>query len=107
MELTLLRQKMISQLSFTLCWVNFKISLSSLKFSVNYLQDKEDISEEKMLNKFSSSPLFFQKTRRKYVKSPYLSLILRINTGSYRTFQFPAKGNLLSRLKEASCMSLK
>jgi len=35
--------------------------MSSPKFSVNYLQDKEDISEEKMLNKFSSSPLLFQK----------------------------------------------
>jgi len=40
-------------------------SVSSPKFSVNYLQDKENIPEEKMLNKFSSSPLFFQKTRRK------------------------------------------
>jgi len=88
-------------------WDFKKNLLSSPKFSVNFLQDKENIPEEKMLNKFSSSPLFFQKTRRKYVKSPYLSLILRINTGSYRTFQFPAKGNLLSRLKEASCMSLK
>ena len=29
--------------------------VSSPKFSVNFLQDKEDISEEKMLNKFSSS----------------------------------------------------
>jgi len=37
-------------------------SMSSPKFSVNFLQDKENITEEKMLNKLSSPPLLFQKT---------------------------------------------
>ena len=36
--------------------------MSSPYFSVNYLQDKEDITRGEILNKLSSLPLLFQKT---------------------------------------------
>jgi len=52
----------------------FLTLLSSPYFSVNYLQDKEDITRGEILNKLSSSPLLFQKNWENKLK-PLLALI--------------------------------